>query len=691
MAVKIDLSDKGYFSLGKRGFSGEESDSSVESEINKFVMSESILNLNISKNKLTELPSEISQLSNLRDVDLSDNCLKSIPQVLQNLSSLIDINLANNSISISDQKSLNLGEDFEFLKPKLENKLELANPEDSIYSEEDLVDSSSCSFIKPPNKSDSVDSGILLMDNSFDFSNLTRLTNLNLSQNEIQFFPESLSELPNLQLLNLSHNYLTCLPTVLKSAQCLRYLDISWNRLVEVPMWVGELTKCIKFSVSGNPIGDAMEFPDHFGLACKRIKYLEMENTFIRNFPSSLTSLLDLRHLKVSNKKNSLSDTVKSKCTGYFERESSWDFFGNKKYSPFKDQDKDRFLHRNSLWTFPASFSNFVGLVKLEAVNVGLADLPEALGKLVHLKILDVSKNNLSWIPKSFIDLSNLEFCNFSRNSILMLPLDLETMPNLTHLLAAFNMIAELPENLHQLKSLLTLDVYENQISAVPSKIIENDLRRFDMAQNDITDTAFKDQTKSDDFKKYLILQANLRSWDGVLLENQAENYELDISLFQDRLDFRQVKVEERIQYQANMNDLLKAEDEEEPEGGEDFHGNVDDNYMECEDKEDESPAISPSVSDTEIEDWTNHLEPYSPPKLSYCHNLLRMDQENWWGRNQFCPADLHATPRNEKILKNVERDRQMRMMRHVGRWGRRERQSTSLPLLKEGQFEDIE
>ena len=247
MAVKIDLSDKGYFFLGKRGFSGEESDSSVESEINKFVMSESILNLNISKNKLTELPSEISQLSNLRDVDLSDNCLKSIPQVLQNLSSIIDINLANNSISISDQKSLHLGEDFEFLKPKLENKLELSNPEDSIYSEEDLVDSSSCSFIKPPNKSDSVDSGILLMDNSFDFSNLTCLTNLNLSQNEIQFFPESLSELPNLQSLNLSHNYLTCLPTVLKSAQCLRYLDISWNRLVEVPMWVGELTKCIKF------------------------------------------------------------------------------------------------------------------------------------------------------------------------------------------------------------------------------------------------------------------------------------------------------------------------------------------------------------------------------------------------------------------------------------------------------------
>jgi hypothetical protein len=31
------------------------------------------------------------------------------------------------------------------------------------------------------------------------------------------------------------------------------------------------------------------------------------------------------------------------------------------------------------------------------------------------------------------------------------------------------------------------------------------------------------------------------------------------------------------------------------------------------------------------------------------------MDQESWWGSEQFCPADLHATPRNEKILKNWE------------------------------------
>ena len=360
-----------------------------------------------------------------------------------------------------------------------------------------------------------------------------------------------------------------------------------------------------------------MEFPENFGAACKRIKYLQMENTFIRDFPSSLTSLLDLRHLELSNKKTSLSETKKSVGNGYFERGSSWDFYGNKRFSSLHDEDKDRLLHRNSLWTFPQSFSNYVGLVKLEAIGVGLADLPEELGKLKSLKILDISKNNLSWIPKSFIDLSSLEFCNFSQNSILMLPLDLETMPKLTHLLAAFNMIAELPENLHLLKSLQTLDVYENQISSVPKLLIKMNLTRFDLAQNDITNTAFKDQTKSDMFEKYLAMQENLRSWDGVLVENKKENFQLDISLFLNRNEFRTVKVEEKLQYQPKMNDLLNSDCDEEAEGV-DFHGNVDDDYMENEGEGDEVQSESNLMQDNEIEDWTNHLEPYSPPKLSY-------------------------------------------------------------------------
>jgi len=680
MAV-IDLSNKGFSSLGKRGFHAEDCDLSQQRD--EFEVSESVQNLDVSNNSLTDVPSELSNLKNLRDINLSENCFKSIPQVLQSMSSLVSINLSNNSIMIHDQKTLNLEEEFEFLKPKLENKLELSNPEDSIYSEEELLDPA----VKHSNKSNSVDSGILLSDHTFDFSSLTNLTNIDLSHNQIQFFPDSLSDLSNIMSLNISHNQIGSLPATLKSAHNLRYLDISWNRLVEVPLWVEDLTKCIKFSLNGNPIGDAMEFPDHFGSTCRRLKYLEMENTYIRHFPSSLTSLLDLRHLLLSNKKTSLADSTQSSSSGYFERKDSWNLFGNKRYYEGGEKEvKDRLLHRNALWTFPASFSKLVGLVKLEAVDVGLADLPEALGNLRNLKIIDVSKNNLSWIPKSFVDLPSLQICNFSQNNILMLPLDIETMSSLAHLLAANNMIAEVAENLHLLKTLRTLDLYDNQISTLPRRMMEMDLRRLDLAQNDITEKAFKSQTNAEYFKKYQQLQAVLRSWDGVMEEYRKENYVVDVGLFNEREEVRTEEVEERYHHQVDVNGILNKEDEEDET---DLHGNVDEDYLDHKDIEDSEVSPRVLVPETEEEDWTSHL-PYSPPKVSYSHNLLRMDQENWWGQGQFCPADQHSTPRNEKILKNWERDRQMRMMRHVGRWGRREREPPSLPLLKDGQFEDV-
>jgi len=76
-------------------------------------------------------------------------------------------------------------------------------------------------------------------------------------------------------------------------------------------------------------------------------------------------------------------------------------------------------------------------------------------------------------------------------------------MPSLEHFLAANNIIAEVAENLHLLKTLRTLDLYDNQISTLPRRMMEMHLRRLDLAQNDITEKAFKSQTNAEYFKKY--------------------------------------------------------------------------------------------------------------------------------------------------------------------------------------------
>ena len=207
---------------------------------------QSVTTLDLSNQSITEMPIIEEHMSVIKHVDLSKNCLKSIPQVLQSSRHLLTMNCAHNSISIFTSKSLDLEEDS-FLKPKIENKFELNDPVDSIYSEEELNEGSSSVLSKSSDESNSVDSGIqLVADTCFDFSQMYNLQCIDLSHNEIQFFPETLSELTNIESLNLSHNLITYMPQSFKSASKIKYLDISWNQLNEVPVWIGQLEKCLK-------------------------------------------------------------------------------------------------------------------------------------------------------------------------------------------------------------------------------------------------------------------------------------------------------------------------------------------------------------------------------------------------------------------------------------------------------------
>ena len=58
-----------------------------------------ITDLNLSFNKLSILPDEVSKCSQLETVDISNNLFIELPKCLLNLSKIIQINAANNSIT----------------------------------------------------------------------------------------------------------------------------------------------------------------------------------------------------------------------------------------------------------------------------------------------------------------------------------------------------------------------------------------------------------------------------------------------------------------------------------------------------------------------------------------------------------------------------------------------------------------
>ena len=123
----------------------------------------------------TEIPSDISVLTNLEHLEITENGIETIPESISNLTKLKSLNLYGNTI--------------ESVPESLSN---LTNLTDLDLSH---------------NRIESVPKSL---------SNLTNLTNLDLSFNEIKSVTKSLSNLTNLTNLDLSNNYyLNNIPEVL--------------------------------------------------------------------------------------------------------------------------------------------------------------------------------------------------------------------------------------------------------------------------------------------------------------------------------------------------------------------------------------------------------------------------------------------------------------------------------------------
>ena len=106
--------------------------------------------------------------------------------------------------------------------------------------------------------------------------NLTMLTRLDLSNNNISVLPPTISELTRLENLWVSNNPLKSLPPEVHLCKKLRVLDLRNTLVDSIPREIGRMQNLFSINLEGSPISD--EFNPFSGNTEDLIAYLDMKD-----------------------------------------------------------------------------------------------------------------------------------------------------------------------------------------------------------------------------------------------------------------------------------------------------------------------------------------------------------------------------------------------------------------------------
>src|SRR5690606_31196097 len=115
--------------------------------------------------------------------------------------------------------------------------------------------------------------------------------------------------------------------------------------------------------------------------------------------------------------------------------------------------------------------------------------IPESIGNLSRLQVLDITYNKLTTLPSSLGNLSQLRKLILGPNQLTELPSSIGGLSQLQELYIGQSHLTDLPASFSDLKSLLTLDVSYNQFTEVPESLqgTSGNLISLNMSVNDFS------------------------------------------------------------------------------------------------------------------------------------------------------------------------------------------------------------
>jgi hypothetical protein len=148
---------------------------------------------------------------------------------------------------------------------------------------------------------------------------------------------------------------------------------------------------------------------------------------------------------------------------------------------PIDDRAFQNFVSSLNLWSGSGNFLEAKkritacycqpGNNHLDLSGLGLSTLPDVIGQLVHLKVLDIKNNQFESLPSNIKNLRSLEVLNCGNNRLSSLPYEIKELSCLREFDCANNKFSRLPSEIKNFIYLQKFNCSGNQIESLPYEI----------------------------------------------------------------------------------------------------------------------------------------------------------------------------------------------------------------------------
>ncbi len=298
-----------------------------------------------------------------------------------------------------------------------------------------------------------------------DIGNLGGLHTLHLPFILNGTIPASIGNLIELRSLNLSVGELEGdIPVELYNLTLLESLMLHRNNLTgNIDPAIGNLTGLKYLSLWRNNLSGPI--PEEIGNLINLREFSIAENGFSGQLPETIGGWNDIREFRVAG--NQLEGAVPDAITSFSKL-------------------TDLRLNNNQFTTLPENIGNLELLKVLEAQNNLLETIPASISQLTDMYQLTLNNNRISHIPDMGAMPALWNF-NLSYNQLESLPESFGNLTRVSYLYLGHNLLTELPSSFENLSTIRMLGLNANRLTSAPvSLCFLGNLRELFLFDNEI-------------------------------------------------------------------------------------------------------------------------------------------------------------------------------------------------------------